>query len=170
VLASNTSAISITSLAVPSGRPDRFIGMHFMNPAPLMPLVEVVCGLETSEETIARTRELAETLGKTPVVVSDSPGFVSNRLLMPMINEAAMCLMEGVGSRESIDGVMELGMKHPMGPLALADLIGIDVCLHVMEVLHSGFGDSKYRPCPLLRRMVDAGHLGRKAGRGFYTY
>jgi 3-hydroxybutyryl-CoA dehydrogenase len=170
VLASNTSSISITRLAARTRRPHLVIGMHFMNPVPLMLLVEVVRGLETSEETVARTRELAQTLGKTPVVVSDFPGFVSNRLLMPMINEAAACLMEGVGSRESIDQVMTLGMKHPMGPLALADLIGLDVCLQVMEVLHSGFGDSRYRPCPLLRKMVDAGHLGRKSGRGFYTY
>ena len=170
VLSSNTSSISITRLAGATRRPRQVIGMHFMNPVPVLPLVEVVRGLETSEETITKTRELSETLGKTPVLVTDYPGFVSNRLLMPMINEAATCLMEGVASREAIDKVMELGMKHPMGPLALADLIGLDICLDVMEVLHSRFGDSKYRPCPLLRKMVDAGHLGRKSGRGFYTY
>ena len=169
-LASNTSSISITRLAAASNEPDRVIGMHFMNPVPRMPLVEIVGGLETSEETVAITWKLAELLGKTPVVVVDSPGFVSNRLLMPMINEAAMCLMEGVGTRESIDTVMQLGMNHPMGPLRLADLIGLDVCLEVMDVLSAGFRDSKYRACPLLRKMVDAGQLGRKSGRGFYTY
>lgn len=170
VLATNTSSISITRLAAATRRPGQVIGMHFMNPVPRMPLVEVVRGLETTDETVALTQEFAQNLDKTPVVVTDAPGFVSNRLLMPMINEAITCLMEGVGTRESIDRVMELGMNHPMGPLALADLIGLDVCLEVMEVLHSGFGDPRYRPCPLLRRMVDAGHLGRKSGRGFYTY
>jgi len=169
-LASNTSSISITRLAAATRRPERVVGMHFMNPVPRMPLVEIVRGMRTSEPIIEATRHLAQQLGKTPVVVGDSPGFVSNRVLMPMINEAVFCLMEGVGTEESIDAIMKLGMNHPMGPLALADLIGIDVCLEVMEVLHSGFGDSKYRPCPLLRRMVDAGHLGRKSGRGFYPY
>jgi 3-hydroxybutyryl-CoA dehydrogenase len=170
VLASNTSSISITRLGAATRRPGQVVGMHFMNPVPRMPLVEIVRGLETTDDTVALTRELSEKLAKTPVVVSDAPGFVSNRLLMPMINEAITCLMESVGTRESIDRVMELGMNHPMGPLALADLIGLDVCLEVMEVLHAGFGDPRYRPCPLLRRMVDAGHLGRKSGRGFYTY
>jgi len=170
ILATNTSSISITELAASTGRPDRFVGMHFMNPVPLMPLVEIVRGLETSEKTVAETVELARTLGKTPVVVQDRPGFISNRLLMPMINEAAFSLMEGVADRESIDTVMKLGMNHPMGPLALADLIGIDVCLDILEVLHKGFGDDKYRPCPLLRNLVAAGRLGRKSGRGFYDY
>ncbi len=170
ILATNTSSISITELAAGTGRPARFIGMHFMNPVPLMPLVEVVRGLETSEATVAETVELSRALGKTPVVVADRPGFVSNRVLLPMINEAAFALMEGVADREAIDTVMKLGMNHPMGPLALADLIGIDVCLDIMEVLHRGFGDSKYRACPLLRTMVAAGHLGRKTGRGFYDY
>jgi len=170
ILATNTSSISVTELAATTGRAARFVGMHFMNPVPLMPLVEIVKGLETSEETVAETVEWAKALGKTPVVVQDRPGFVSNRVLMPMINEAAFTLMEGVADRESIDTVMKLGMNHPMGPLALADLIGIDVCLDIMEVLHRGFGDSKYRPCPLLRSMVAAGRLGRKSGRGFYEY
>jgi len=170
ILATNTSSISITELAAGTRRPARFIGMHFMNPVPLMPLVEVVRGLETSEATVAETVELARALGKTPVVVADRPGFVSNRVLLPMINEAAFALMEGVADREAIDTVMKLGMNHPMGPLALADLIGIDVCLDIMEVLHQGFGDSKYRPCPLLKTMVAAGRLGRKSGRGFYEY
>jgi len=169
-LASNTSSISITRLASSAFEPGRVVGMHFMNPVHRMALVEIVRGLETSQETVETTERLAKTLGKTPVVVSDSPGFVSNRLLMPMINEAAFCLMEGVGTKQSIDTIMKLGMNHPMGPLALADLIGIDVCLDVMEVLYSGFGDSKYRPCPLLRKMVAAGQLGRKSGRGFYEY
>ena len=170
ILATNTSSISITELAAGTKRPARFVGMHFMNPVPLMPLVEVVRGVETDEETVRETVALATALGKTPVVVADRPGFVSNRVLMPMINEAAFVLMEGVADREAIDAVMKLGMNHPMGPLALADLIGLDVCLDIMEVLHRGFGDSKYRPCPLLRSMVAAGRLGRKTGRGFYDY
>jgi 3-hydroxybutyryl-CoA dehydrogenase len=170
ILATNTSSISITELAAGTTRPARFLGMHFMNPVPLMPLVEVVRGVETDEETVRETVALAKALGKTPVVVADRPGFVSNRVLMPMINEAAFTLMEGVADREAIDTVMKLGMNHPMGPLALADLIGLDVCLDIMEVLHRGFGDSKYRPCPLLRSMVAAGRLGRKTGRGFYDY
>ena len=170
ILASNTSSISITKIASKTKRPDKVIGMHFMNPVPVMPLVEVVRGIATSDETYQMTKELAESLGKTAVEVNDFPGFVSNRVLMPMINEAVYCVMEGVGSAEAIDSVMKLGMNHPMGPLALADLIGLDVCLDIMEVLHSGLGDSKYRPCPLLRKMVDAGHLGRKSGRGFYKY
>jgi 3-hydroxybutyryl-CoA dehydrogenase len=170
ILATNTSSISVTELAAGTTRPTRFVGMHFMNPVPLMPLVEVVRGLDTTDATVAETVELSKALGKTPVVVSDRPGFVSNRVLLPMINEAAFALMEGVADREAIDTVMKLGMNHPMGPLALADLIGIDVCLDIMEVLHQGFGDSKYRPCPLLKSMVAAGRLGRKAGRGFYDY
>ncbi len=170
ILASNTSSISITKIASKTKRPDRVIGMHFMNPVPVMPLVEVVRGIATSDETYQMTKELAESLGKTAVEVNDFPGFVSNRVLMPMINEAVYCVMEGVGTAEAIDSVMKLGMNHPMGPLALADLIGLDVCLDIMEVLHSGLGDSKYRSCPLLRKMVDAGHLGRKSGRGFYKY
>jgi len=170
ILASNTSSISITKIASKTKRPDKVIGMHFMNPVPVMPLVEVVRGFATSDETYRMTKELAESLGKTAVEVNDYPGFVSNRVLMPMINEAVYCVMEGVGTAEAIDSVMKLGMNHPMGPLALADLIGLDVCLDIMEVLHSGLGDSKYRPCPLLRKMVDAGHLGRKSGRGFYKY
>lgn len=169
-IASNTSSLSITRIGASAIRPDRVVGMHFMNPVPMMPLVEVVRGLNTSEATVTTTQTLSEILGKTPIIVQDSPGFVSNRLLMPMINEAVTCLMEGVGTREAIDGIMKLGMRHPMGPLALADMIGLDVCLQVMEVLYAGFGDSKYRPCPLLRRMVDAGHLGRKSGQGFYAY
>jgi 3-hydroxybutyryl-CoA dehydrogenase len=170
ILATNTSSISITELAAGTTRPARFLGMHFMNPVPLMPLVEVVRGVETDEATIDETVALSKALGKTPVVVADRPGFVSNRVLMPMINEAAFTLMEGVADRDAIDAVMKLGMSHPMGPLALADLIGLDVCLDIMEVLHRGFGDSKYRPCPLLRSMVAAGRLGRKTGRGFYDY
>jgi len=170
ILASNTSSISITRLAAATTRPDRVIGMHFFNPVPLMPLVEIVRGEATSDATHAAIAELATALGKTPVTVTDVPGFVSNRVLMPMINEAVFCLQEGVASAEDIDTVMRLGMNHPMGPLALADLIGLDVCLAIMEVLHTGYADSKYRPCPLLRRKVDAGHTGRKAGRGFYAY
>lgn len=170
ILATNTSSISITRLAAASGRADRFIGMHFMNPVPVMKLVEIIRGIATTDATYAATRQLAVALGKTPVEVHDFPGFVSNRLLMPMINEAVFALMEGVGSAESIDTVMQLGMNHPMGPLRLADLIGLDVCLAIMEVLFEGFRDSKYRPCPLLRKMVDAGHLGKKSGRGFYVY
>ncbi|MGE5175781.1 MAG: 3-hydroxyacyl-CoA dehydrogenase NAD-binding domain-containing protein [Hyphomicrobiales bacterium] len=170
ILATNTSSISITELGAATKRPLRFVGMHFMNPVPLMPLVEVVRGLETTDATVDETVTLAKALGKTPVVVADRPGFVSNRVLLPMINEAAFALLEGVADRDAIDTVMKLGMNHPMGPLALADLIGIDVCLDIMEVLHRGFGDSKYRPCPLLRSMVAAGRLGRKSGRGFYDY
>ncbi len=170
ILATNTSSLSVTELAAMTKRPRQFIGMHFMNPVPLMPLVEIVRGLDTSDETVAETVELSKALGKTPVVVADRPGFVSNRVLMPMINEAAFTLLEGVADREAIDTVMKLGMNHPMGPLALADLIGIDVCLDIMNVLHEGFGDSKYRPCPLLKSMVAAGRLGRKSGRGFYEY
>jgi 3-hydroxybutyryl-CoA dehydrogenase len=170
ILASNTSSISITRLAAATGRADRFVGMHFMNPVPLMKLVELIRGLETSDEAFERVRNLALAMDKTPVEVNDYPGFVSNRVLMPMINEAIYCLMEGVGTAESIDEVMKLGMNHPMGPLALADLIGLDVCLDIMRVLHEGLGDSKYRPCPLLIKMVDAGRLGRKAGRGFHQY
>ncbi len=170
ILASNTSSISITKIASRTKRPDKVIGMHFMNPVPVMTLVEVVRGLATSDQTYETTKQLAESLGKTPVEVNDYPGFVSNRVLMPMINEAIYCVMEGVGTAEAVDSVMKLGMNHPMGPLTLADLIGLDVCLDIMEVLHTGLGDSKYRPCPLLRKMVDAGHLGRKSGRGFYVY
>jgi len=170
ILASNTSSISITRLGAATDRADRVIGMHFFNPVPLMALVEIVRGEATSDATHDVIHALAKDLGKTPVTVADLPGFVSNRVLMPMINEAVFCLQEGVASPEDIDTVMKLGMNHPMGPLALADLIGLDVCLAIMEVLHSGYGDSKYRPCPLLRRKVDAGHTGRKAGRGFYDY
>ena len=170
ILASNTSSISITKIGSRTKRPGKIIGMHFMNPVPVMPLVEIVRGLATADETYQTTKQLAESLGKTPVEVNDFPGFVSNRVLMPMINEAIYCVMEGVGTAEAVDSVMKLGMNHPMGPLALADLIGLDVCLDIMEVLHTGFGDSKYRPSPLLRKMVDAGHLGRKTGQGFYQY
>jgi len=170
VLATNTSSISITEIAAATRRADRVIGMHFMNPVPVLELVEIVRGLATSHATFALTEDLARRLGKTPVAVADYPGFVSNRILMPMINEAAFALMEGVASKEAIDTVMKLGMNHPMGPLALADLIGLDTCLSIMEVLHRGFGDDKYRPCPLLRKMVHAGYLGRKSGRGFYEY
>jgi 3-hydroxybutyryl-CoA dehydrogenase len=170
ILASNTSSISITELAAATRRPDRFIGMHFFNPVPLMKLVEVVRGLQTADETHTAVHELAVRLGKEPVEVNDSPGFVSNRILMPMINEAAYCVMEGVAGPKEVDAVMKLGMNHPMGPLALADLIGLDTCLYIMEVLHEGFGDTKYRPCPLLRRYVAAGQLGRKSGKGFYEY
>ena len=170
VLATNTSSISVTALAAETGRANRFVGMHFMNPVPVMALVEVIRGLETSDETFALTMALCEKLEKKPVAVNDAPGFVSNRVLMPMINEAAYCVMEGVATPEAVDAVMKLGMNHPLGPLELADLIGLDVCLDILEVLYAGFGDSKYRPCPLLRKMVAAGRLGKKTGRGFYTY
>jgi 3-hydroxybutyryl-CoA dehydrogenase len=170
ILASNTSSISITRLAGATARPEKVIGMHFMNPVPVMQLVEVIRGLATSQETYDAVEAASRRMGKTPVEVHDAPGFVSNRVLMPMINEAIFCLYEGVGKAEAIDEVMKLGMNHPMGPLALADLIGLDVCLDILRVLHQGFGDPKYRPCPLLVKMVDAGHLGRKSGRGFYAY
>jgi len=170
VLATNTSSISITEIAAHTHRPDKVIGMHFMNPVPVMQLVEVIRGYATSDATTARVMDLARDLGKTPVEVNDYPGFVSNRVLMPMINEAVYCVMEGVAAPEAVDTVMKLGMAHPMGPLALADLIGLDVCLAILEVLHRGLGDDKYRPCPLLRRMVAAGAIGRKSGRGFYEY
>jgi 3-hydroxybutyryl-CoA dehydrogenase len=170
ILASNTSSISITDIAARTARPDRVIGMHFMNPVPVMRLVEVIRGLATSDETTATVTALASRLGKTPVEVSDYPGFVSNRVLMPMINEAAYCVMEGVGTPQAVDTVMTLGMNHPMGPLALADLIGLDTCVSVLDVLRTGLGDPKYRACPLLRKYVAAGWLGRKTKRGFYTY
>ena len=170
ILASNTSSLSITRLGAATGRPERVVGLHFFNPAPVMRLIEVVRGLATSDATVAVATALAERLGKTPLLVNDAPGFVANRVMMPVINEAAFALMEGVASREAIDSIITLGFNHPLGPLALADLIGLDVCLAVMEALHHDLGDDKYRPCPLLRRMVAAGHLGRKTGRGFYTY
>ena len=170
ILATNTSSISITEIAARTSRPDAVIGMHFMNPVPVMQLVEVIRGLATSEETTRRTVELAKAVGKTPVEANDYPGFIANRILMPMINEAVYCLMEGVGTAEAIDTVMKLGMNHPMGPLQLADFIGLDTCLAILEVLHDGLGDPKYRPCPLLRKYVAAGWLGKKNGRGFYTY
>jgi 3-hydroxybutyryl-CoA dehydrogenase len=170
LLASNTSSISITKLGASTRRPDKVIGMHFMNPVPLMVLVEVIRGQATSDETTRTVMDLSRALGKTPVEVNDFPGFVANRVLMPMINEAIFAVYEGVATPEAVDQVMKLGMNHPMGPLTLADFIGLDVCLAILEVLHQGLGDPKYRPCPLLRRMVDAGWLGRKSGRGFYTY
>ncbi|MGB6524092.1 MAG: 3-hydroxyacyl-CoA dehydrogenase NAD-binding domain-containing protein, partial [Candidatus Acidiferrales bacterium] len=170
ILASNTSSISVTALAAKTTRPENFIGMHFMNPVPVMTLVEVIRGLQTSEETFSITMELCKKLGKSPVAVNDAPGFVSNRVLMPMINEAVYAVMEGVATPESVDAVMKMGMNHPMGPLELADFIGLDVCVDILEVLHSGFGDPKYRACPLLRKYVAAGWLGRKSGRGFYKY
>jgi 3-hydroxybutyryl-CoA dehydrogenase len=170
ILSSNTSSISITKIAAATKRPDKVIGMHFMNPVPMMKLVEIIRGLATSEETFQVTKDLSLKLGKTPVPANDFPGFISNRILMPMINEAIYALFEGVGTPEDIDQVMKLGMNHPMGPLALADLIGLDTCLAIMKVLYSGLGDAKYRPCPLLIKYVDAGWLGRKSGRGFYKY
>ncbi|HKN48281.1 MAG TPA: 3-hydroxybutyryl-CoA dehydrogenase [Candidatus Polarisedimenticolia bacterium] len=170
ILASNTSSLSITRIGAATKRPDRVVGMHFMNPVPIMKLVEVIPGQTTSRATADTTVALAIKLDKTPVLSQDLPGFISNRILMPMINEAIFALYEGLGTRDDIDTVMTLGMRHPMGPLALADFIGLDTCLSILEILHDGFGDPKYRPCPLLRRMVDAGHLGKKSGRGFYEY
>ncbi|MCH7631732.1 MAG: 3-hydroxybutyryl-CoA dehydrogenase [Planctomycetes bacterium] len=170
ILATNPSSISITQLAAATDHPDRFIGMHFFNPVPLMKLVEVVRGLETSDETVKRAVALAESTGKTPICCNDHPGFVSNRILMPMINEAIFCLQDGVAEPDAIDGIMKLGMNHPMGPLALADLIGLDVCLFILEVLHRDLGEDRYRPCPMLRKLVQAGRLGRKSKHGFFRY
>ncbi len=170
ILASNTSSISITKIAAATKRPDKVIGMHFMNPVPLMKLVEVIRGIATSDETYEKVREMSEKMGKTALDCQDFPGFVANRILLPMINEAIFALYEGVATKESIDGIMKLGMNHPMGPLTLADFIGLDVCLAILKVMHEGLGDSKYRPCPLLVKMVDAGWLGRKSGKGFYDY